>query len=109
MGACNSFYFGEGHNSAEALFHLSRAFTLVNERLNSDQALADSTLGMVLMLMTNEKIRMEAAHAQIHFGGLRKMVQLRGGLDKLEGNPGLYLKILKSVWYSVQNGGDGRI
>lgn len=95
MEACNGFFFGGGVSSPEALGHLSQAFTLVNRRLMSDEALSDSTLGIVLMLIFQEQIREEQWEAKIHYEGLRKMIELRGGLSQLEGNLPLLLKICK--------------
>ena len=95
MEACSSFFFGGGSSSPEALQHLSKTFTLVQERLASDEALSDSTLGIILMLIAQEQIRHEQREAEIHFEGLKRMIELRGGLSQLESNVPLLLKICK--------------
>jgi hypothetical protein len=95
MEACNGFFLGGGLNSPEALYHVSQTFALVRKRLESDEALSDTTIGIILMLILQEQIRKEDKEAEIHYKGLRKMVELRGGLCQLEQNPQLLLKICK--------------
>lgn len=87
------FFTGGGANSPEVLYHLSKTFALVNKRLESDEALSDSTLGVILMLVIQEQVRREPAEAKIHFDGLRKMIELRGGLSQFEKNRTLLLKV----------------
>ena len=98
MQTCNEFFIGNGASSQMALYHLSQTFTLVNKRLQSDEALSDSTLGIILLLMLQEQIRKAKLETGIHYEGLRKMIELRGGLCQLEGNLPLLLKICKSVF-----------
>lgn len=94
MEACNEFFSG-GTRSPATFYHLSRTFTLVRKRLKSEEAVSDSTLGIVLMLVIQEQIRNEQSEAQIHYEGLGKMIELRGGLCQLERNLPLVLKICK--------------
>ncbi|RYP84522.1 hypothetical protein DL769_001181 [Monosporascus sp. CRB-8-3] len=93
MQACNELFLGEGESSPKALYHLSQTFAQVRKRLQSPDALSDSTISTVLSLITLEQIRKDQPGAKIHIEGLRRMVELRGGLDKLEGNPPLLVKI----------------
>jgi hypothetical protein len=51
---------------------------------------------MVMMLILQEQIRHEKK-SRIHYQGLRKMIELRGGLAQLESNPTLLLKMSKLV------------
>jgi hypothetical protein len=95
METCNEFFFGKNDSSPQAMYHLSKTFDLVNKRLESDEALSDSTLGLILMLVIQEQIRREHLQAEVHYEGLRKMVELRGGLCQLESNLPLLLKICK--------------
>ena len=95
MDTCNKLILGGGFSSPEVLYHLSKTFTLVKRRLKSDEALADSTLGIILMLIIQEQIRNEQMEANIHYEGLRKMIELRGVLCQLERNLPLLLKICK--------------
>lgn len=95
MQACNELCLGEGGTSAKALYYLSQTFAQVRKRLASTDALSDATIGTVLSLINQEQIRNEQANAKVHIDGLRRMIELRGGLDKFEGNPALLLKICK--------------
>ncbi|PWY75522.1 hypothetical protein BO70DRAFT_430957 [Aspergillus heteromorphus CBS 117.55] len=106
METCNEFFYSQGVSSAKALHHLSQAFTLVNRRIQSDEALSDSTLGIILMLIFQEQLRKAKWESKVHYEGLRKMVELRGGLTRLEGNHPLVLKICKTdITYALQYGG----
>lgn len=95
METCIEFFLGHKHSSPEVLYHLSETFRLVNEKLNSDEALSDTSLGTILMLIIQEQIRKEKQQADVHYQGLRRMIQLRGGISTLENNPPLLLKICK--------------
>lgn len=95
MEACNQFFLGGGVSSPEALYHVSQTLTLVNGRLNSNEALSDSTLGIILMLILQEQIRNQQREAEVHYDGLIKMVRLRGGLFQFETNLPLLLNICK--------------
>ncbi|KAH8884199.1 hypothetical protein GQ53DRAFT_698369, partial [Thozetella sp. PMI_491] len=105
MEATSDFLTGRGTSSPEALAHLSRAFTLVKQRLKSDEALSDSTMMIIVMLITQEQVRNGRIDAEVHYAGLRRMVELRGGLDGLEHNLPLLLKICKTdLTYALQFG-----
>ncbi|RYP43306.1 hypothetical protein DL770_011743 [Monosporascus sp. CRB-9-2] len=97
MQACNELFLGGGENSPKALYYLSQTFAQVRKRLQSPDALSDSTISTVLSLITQELIRKAQPGAKIHFAGLIRMVELRGGLDQLEKNPPLLVKICKYV------------
>lgn len=95
MEACNGFFLGGNLRSSESFYHVSQTFILIRKRLESDEALSDTTIGIILMLIIQEQIRKEDRAAEIHYEGLKKMVELRGGLGQLERNPPLLLKICK--------------
>ncbi|RYP64384.1 hypothetical protein DL771_008778 [Monosporascus sp. 5C6A] len=95
MQACNELFLGGGESSPKALYHLSQTFARVRKRLQSPDALSDSTISTVLSLIAQEQIRRGQPGAKIHIAGLRRMVELRGGLDQLEKNPPLVVKICK--------------
>ncbi|PYH91363.1 hypothetical protein BO71DRAFT_51560 [Aspergillus ellipticus CBS 707.79] len=105
METCNAFFFSEGNTSTKALYHLSQTFVLVNKRLQSNEALSDSTLGVILMLIFQEQLRKAKIDSKVHYEGLRRMIDLRGGLNKLEGNWPLVMKICKTdITYALQCG-----
>ncbi|KFY07907.1 hypothetical protein V492_06714 [Pseudogymnoascus sp. VKM F-4246] len=105
MEACNGLFLGGNLNSSETLHHVSQTFVIIRKRLETDEALSDTTIGMVLMLILQEQVRNEDRAAEVHYEGLRKMVELRGGLGQLEQNPLLLLKICKvDIRYALQSG-----
>lgn len=99
MQVCNELFMGDGSSSPKALHYLSHTFALVNKRLRSDKALSDSTIGIIVSLINQEQIRRNRTAAEIHICGLSRIVELRGGLDKLEaeGTVLLVLRICKYV------------
>jgi hypothetical protein len=97
MEASNDFFLRKGLSSPEGLYHLSQTFTLVKGKLESDEALSDSTMSIVVMLIIQEQMRKGKWEAQVHYQGLLKMIELRGGLSQLEKNLPLLLKICKQV------------
>lgn len=70
---------------------------MVQQRIDGKDALSDSTLAIVISLFHQEQIRKQYAAAEVHMKGLQRMVQLRGGIQKLETSPYLMLKTCKSV------------
>lgn len=95
METCNSFFADGRIESLETMYHISQALTLVNQRLRGKEALTDSTVTMIVMLILQEQIRKEDEKINIHFEGLQKVITLRGGMGDLEGNSALLLKICK--------------
>ncbi|KAE8326024.1 hypothetical protein BDV39DRAFT_216191 [Aspergillus sergii] len=91
MQACNEIYLGNG-TSSRALYHLSQTLTQIQRRLDSCDALSDSTMGLIISLIMQEQIRSQGAAAEVHARGLQKMVELRGGLSGLDRNLTLVLK-----------------
>ena len=95
MQACNQLYAGDGQSTSLAMYHLSKTYEKVKSLINGPAALSDSTIGIVVSLIVQEQIRNEYAGALAHAGGLNKMIQLRGGLSRLEECPALLMKICK--------------
>lgn len=95
MQACNEIYLSDGNSSAKALYHLSQTFTQIQKRLDSKDALSDSTIALIASLILQEQLRNQLSAAEMHARGLQRIIQLRGGLDQLEGNVALILKVCK--------------
>ena len=95
MQACNEMFLDYGETSPKAAYFLSRTYAHLQERLDSAEALSDSTIGIVVSLISQEQIRNGYPGSKIHIDGLKRMVQLRGGLGRLEDNRMLLLKICK--------------
>ncbi|KAF2170841.1 hypothetical protein M409DRAFT_18813 [Zasmidium cellare ATCC 36951] len=95
MQTCNEVYDSNDSVSPRALSHIARSLPRVQRILNSDEALSDASIAIVLSLISQEMIRKCNEEIEIHFQGLTRMVDLRGGLPKLEDNRALTLKICK--------------
>lgn len=97
MASTNEFFLGKGTSSPQALAYLSNSLFLVKRRMEGENALSDSTLCMVMMLILQEQVRHGEA-SQIHYEGLSRMINLRGGLSQLQSCPTLLLKMSKLVF-----------
>ncbi|KAL2826731.1 hypothetical protein BJY01DRAFT_241301 [Aspergillus pseudoustus] len=70
--------------SSITLYHQAEAIRLINERLSDPKAAVDDrTLVAVTPLALFADLNGDRAAADIHREGLRKLVQMRGGLDRL--------------------------
>lgn len=95
MATLNGFVFSNEAMSLEAIYHLGMAVRLVNQKLDTSEALSNSSISVVNFLLIREMYRGEHSSAMIHRNGLRKMIELRGGLAQLEEDHMLILKICK--------------
>lgn len=95
MQTSNEIYDSNDGSCPRALQSIARSYPHVQRILNSDHAVSDASIAIVLSLICQEMIRKCVEETAIHFQGLTRMVGLRGGLDKLEGNLALALKICK--------------
>ncbi|KAI0475085.1 hypothetical protein GGR56DRAFT_496566 [Xylariaceae sp. FL0804] len=84
--------------SAEALRHASRCMQLVNARLSdSREALSDPTLAVVVALTLNERAQGAHRSAAVHFRGVQRIIELRGGVAQLVRQaPALAQKVFRS-------------
>ncbi|PNP47968.1 hypothetical protein THARTR1_10387 [Trichoderma harzianum] len=106
QGACNEIYSANGNSSPKALFHLSQTFNHVTRLLAGPDALSDATIMIVVTLMNQELIRKGYGALRVHIDGLQRMIQLRGGLTKLEGSTALLMKLCKvDIMHAIQHGG----
>ena len=74
-----------GHKSTlELLSYKDNAIRTINKRLQSpEDALTDSTIGSVAMLAATASIQANYKELKIHMNALKKMVNIRGGLQEL--------------------------
>ncbi|ETS77712.1 hypothetical protein PFICI_09774 [Pestalotiopsis fici W106-1] len=106
MDATNAFFVRGSPHGSEGLQHYSRSLAVVSDRLRGREALADSTLMLIVLLVLQEQMRQEVEAARVHYEGLKKMIQLRGGLAQLEDNGPVALKICKmDICFSLYHGG----
>ena len=101
MQACNEIFLGGGEESPMAMYYLSNSLKHVRERLESSEALSDSTIGLVMSFITQEEVRGQHKAARIHMDGLARMVEMRGGLASLTGCLPVLLKVCKYVYLDM--------
>lgn len=70
-------------SSSASLGHLSQAYTLINAKLSGPNAISDSSIAVVTALTIYQRIHQQQSTGMIHFDGLVRMIQLRGGIAKL--------------------------
>ena len=64
--------------------HEAEAIKLINERLSDNgEGLSDTLIAAVAVLVNQEAMTRSFKSAQVHMQGLVRMVQLRGGLEKI--------------------------
>ncbi|RYP93165.1 hypothetical protein DL770_000739 [Monosporascus sp. CRB-9-2] len=82
--------------SSKALYHISRAYALVNLKLSGPEAVSDSAIAAVVTLAIYQQIHHQRSAGLIHLNGLYRMIQLRGGISRLmKENRALALKPLR--------------
>ena len=94
MKTCNDIFL-HGTTTVRAMQHISRTFAHVKKKLESDDTLSDGTIMTIMSLVSQEMMQQQHTAAKVHAEGMQKIVELRGGLDKLEPNIGLIVKICK--------------
>jgi hypothetical protein len=80
---------------ADAMRHIACSLRIVNQRLVSPHdALSDTTLAVVMMLSHYERHQGHLRQGQVHFDGLLRIVELRGGIAHLaKSKPNIALKL----------------
>jgi len=95
MGTLNRFFFGRAVDLADTMSHLTQAVVLVNQSLDTDEALCDSNIFTVNFMVVHELLTGAKQRALVHMKGLQKMVELRGGSLALGPNLMLLAKVCK--------------
>ena len=79
-----------------AVRHLTQTFRLVNQRLSRTDAVSDASMAVVVIIAQYERHRERYLKGLIHLDGLRRMVEMRGGISQLLWyNPSLGQKIIR--------------
>lgn len=84
MHTFNDFFTGRETVSQKGLYHLSQAVKLVNQTLDTPAALSLSNLIAVNLLILQAMLKGGMSTAAIHLAGMRRMLDLRGGLSRIE-------------------------
>jgi DNA-binding phage protein len=96
MASVSAFFFGRKGLPVDAMYHLNQAVRYVNTSLATSAALTDSVFAVVNLLSLQGLLQGDEVLARTHLSGLRKMVELRGGLSKIaRENEVLHVKICK--------------
>ncbi|TVY46211.1 hypothetical protein LCER1_G009186, partial [Lachnellula cervina] len=77
--------------SRDGLHHGAEAFRIINERLQGNESFSDMTIAAVAMLANKENMNGNYDISKMHMRGLGKMIETRGGVQKL---PGVFLRIV---------------
>ncbi|KAI6785944.1 uncharacterized protein J7T54_006283 [Emericellopsis cladophorae] len=93
--ACMDFVHEKDSYSTEYRHHMTKALRLLNNKLSSDKATADTSLAGVISLCLLTSLRGQLAQTKVHFDGLCRMIELRGGMDEIKHNPALIEKTLR--------------
>jgi hypothetical protein len=82
--ALNETYLGGGYSCPSSLSCLSQTLELLKKRLGSREALSDQTLAIVMSLINQEQLVDHYSAAEAHMAGMKRIVDLRGGLENIE-------------------------
>ncbi|KAH7144929.1 hypothetical protein DER46DRAFT_85531 [Fusarium sp. MPI-SDFR-AT-0072] len=103
--ASNEIYLGIGYNCTNSLNCISQTLDQLKVRLNSKEALSDHTMSIVMALINQEQAAEHYAAAETHMAGLKKIVDLRGGLENIEDGI-IAVKICRTdILFAMQQGG----
>lgn len=92
--------------SKPAYKHLSKCLILIRERLahgDEQVRLSDATVMAIMILASYASTSGQYETATNHLQGIRKIVDLRGGLINFRTNPKLLIEIFRSVYPLVHN------
>lgn len=82
--------------SPKTLYHISKAYGLVNLKLSGTDPVSDSAIAAVVILIVYQQIHQQHATGLTHLKGVYRMIELRGGITRLmEENRLVALKILR--------------
>ncbi|KAG7294478.1 hypothetical protein NEMBOFW57_004552 [Staphylotrichum longicolle] len=99
-------YIPSSNNHAARVHHLCVALRLVNAQLSGRDAASNETMVVVLVLGLYERYHGEYQRGLMHLDGLRRMLDLRGGIRELStSSPDLARKIFRTdLEYSLNLG-----
>jgi hypothetical protein len=95
MATLNQFFFGRHVASSDAAYHLTKAVILVKQSLDTPEALSNTNISVVNFMVVHELLNGAKCRAEVHLEGLKKMVELRGGISKLGDDSMLMVKICR--------------
>jgi hypothetical protein len=81
----------------QAMSHISHTFRLINQRLSRQEAISDTTMAGIVSMAQYERHQNQYQRGFVHVQGLRRMVQLQGGL--LQVSRSHHILVLKMLRY----------
>ncbi|KAK8035446.1 hypothetical protein PG993_010441 [Apiospora rasikravindrae] len=78
-----SFSLGEFRLTSLVMTHMAKTYQIINKRLSGPEALCDGSIAVVTSLAMHEDLNQQQSTAMLHFQGLRRMIDLRGGIKQL--------------------------
>ncbi|KAL4801482.1 hypothetical protein BDV18DRAFT_167320 [Aspergillus unguis] len=94
--------------TTQGMYHIARTYRIVQERLMSrEEATADMTIAILVAMSQYERLQGEYSRGYVHVQGLRRMIELRGGLAQFNSEcSAVALKVLRAdLEYALQLGG----
>ncbi|RHZ64512.1 hypothetical protein CDV55_106705 [Aspergillus turcosus] len=90
----------------QAMSHISHTFRLINQRLSRQEAISDTTMAVIVSMAQYERHQNQYQRGFVHVQGLRRIVQLQGGvLQVSKSHHILVLKMLRvDLDYSLHLG-----
>lgn len=83
-------------DSLQVMRHLSRSLQLTNARLSGNAAISTVNIAVVVIMAQLDLLRGREYQGLVHVRGLCRMVELRGGIQRLAiDRPALVQKIFK--------------
>ncbi|KAF3391097.1 hypothetical protein DPV78_010946 [Talaromyces pinophilus] len=79
-----------------ALRHMQQALSIIKTRIATMRAVADETIAVIATLAFVEKTRGSFDNWRIHMNGLKRLVDMRGGLVSLETKPMVMTKVFRA-------------
>ncbi|KAL4867693.1 hypothetical protein BDV12DRAFT_117310 [Aspergillus spectabilis] len=94
------------NETAQGMYHIARTYRIVQERLMENEAISDMTIAILVIMSQYERLQGQHARGYIHMQGLRRMVELRGGIKQLSRECwGVIQKVLRAdLEYALQLG-----
>ncbi|KAL6890806.1 hypothetical protein GGI43DRAFT_414848 [Trichoderma evansii] len=74
---------GSPQANISATRHITQVFRLINERISREERITYPTMAVVMSLSTYESTRGRYDRGIIHLLGLHRMIEMRGGLDRI--------------------------
>ncbi|RDW90425.1 uncharacterized protein DSM5745_02200 [Aspergillus mulundensis] len=83
--------------TTQGMRHIARTYRIVQKRLMSqEEATSDMTMAILVAMSQYERLQGQYARGYVHLQGLRRMVELRGGIKQFDSdNCGVIQKVLR--------------